>query len=347
MEESKALSPEVKGLFDTVKQQAKEYTKAFDYLETQISELSHLKTYLEKFAEQIRNDFNTTTVDLNKSIAEFVNEVELKSEKIQKVYDNLDAIKELRDELYEANNRIKRQIAETSTSLQSFKEKSEFEINTALSNISNTIEKEIESNIQRLELNISLKLRQFQSKLLNYDQKIWALSDAQSRDYKNFVNEVFNTNNKILLIIKDYGDLKKSVGDRLNNIENDIKNFLVNKSNSFTTFSKEISAPDADQSIRLFNPLDENKDFFETLKEDFDGESSKQEKTIIYQPEPTEKVKLSVTDDKYNELVGRINELQKLHKSNSIDINSLNRKVKISLSFAIISILIAIISLVI
>ncbi|HPI20502.1 MAG TPA: hypothetical protein PKY56_09030 [Candidatus Kapabacteria bacterium] len=347
MEESKALSPEVKGLFDTIKHQAKEYTKAFDYLETQISELSHLKTYLEKFAEQIRNDFNTTTVDLNKSIAEFVNEVELKSEKIQKVYDNLDSIKELRDELYEANNRIKRQITETSTSLQNFKEKSELEINSALSNISNTIEKEIESNIQRLELNISLKLRQFQSKLLNYDQKIWALSDAQSRDYKNFVNEIFNTNNKIINIIKDYGDLKKSFGDRFNNIENDIKNFLVNQSVGFTTFSKEINAQDADQSIRLYAPVEENKELLEILKDDFEGESSKKSKTIIYQPEPTEKVQVSVTDDKYNELVGRLNELQKLYKSNSIDIDSLSSKAKISLSVAIISILIAILSLVI
>ncbi len=347
MEESKALSPEVKGLFETVKQQAKEYTKAFDYLENQISELNHLKTYIEKFAEQIRNDFNTTTVDLNKSIAEFVNEVELKSEKVQKVYDNLDAIKELRDELYEANNRIKRQIAETSTSLQSFKEKSDLEINTALSNISNTIEKEIESNIQRLELNISLKLRQFQSKLLNYDQKIWALSDAQSRDYKNFVNEIFNTNNKLINIIKDYDDLKKSFGDRFNNIENDIKNFLVNQSDSFTTFSKGINAPDADQSIRLYNPVEENKELLEILKDDFEGESSKQSKTKIYQPEPTEKAKFTINDDKYNELVGRINELQKFYKSNSIDINSINSKAKISLTFAIISILIAIISLVI
>lgn len=341
MEESKALSPEVKGLFETVRVQAKEYAKAFEYLEAQINELNHLKIHLEKFAEQIRNDFNSANVELNKTVVDFVNEVELKTSRVQKVYESLDSIKTLRDELYEASNIMKRQIIDGRNSVQNFKEKSELEISNALSNISNTIEKEIEMHSQRFELNINLKLRQFQSKLLNYDQKMWSLSDSQSRDYKNFVNEVLNTNHKISELNKEYFDFKKTLNDRLKNLEADINSSSFSKGFDFLTFDdeKQKAAEDKAQSI-----AESQKEI--SLLEDKKTEAAKNEQFASdLKTFQTEKIINSFPEEKYQDIIRQINELQKLNKSNEMDAASLTSKFKISLAIAIISILIAILSI--
>ena len=165
-------------------------------------------------------------MELNKTVVDFVNQVELKASRVQKVYESLDSIKTLRDELYEASNIMKRQIVDGRNSVQNFKEKSELEISNALSNISNTIEKEIS-----------------------------LLEDKKTEVAKN------------------------------------------------EQFASDL-------------------------------------KTI-----QTEKIINSFPEEKYQDILRQINELQKLNKSNEMDAASLTSKFKISLAIAIISILIAILSI--
>mgnify|MGYP007112057674 CR=1 FL=1 len=68
MEDTKALSPEARGLFDTIRTQAHQFADAFSVLDKEIAELGSLKKEVTKIAEMLTNDVNDAITDLNNSV---------------------------------------------------------------------------------------------------------------------------------------------------------------------------------------------------------------------------------------------------------------------------------------
>jgi SMC interacting uncharacterized protein involved in chromosome segregation len=109
MEESKALSPEVKGLFATVKSQAREYTEAFERLNIELARFETLRTELNKVPDQIRYEVNNTIQELKKNFDESVELLEVKFDRISDIFNNIDNIKDLRDELQILSKKLNQQ----------------------------------------------------------------------------------------------------------------------------------------------------------------------------------------------------------------------------------------------
>ena len=252
MEDSKALSPEAKGLFETVRSQAKEYENAFELLDYEIKELQIQREMYINSAEQLRADVNNAILELSKNVEDTLSNIDSKTNKAIKIYDELDNIRQLKNSLTLLSEALKKQELEFETSLQSFKARSDLEIETALANLNNTIEKEIDNEAQKIEVRMALALKQVQTKLLNYDQRIWSLSDMQTRDFKNFNEEISILKSRITNLTVEMENLRKFTETKTSE--------LANKHFEYTPFD-------------LATPLIENN-----LSEDLDEFQKKQHK---------------------------------------------------------------------
>lgn len=196
MENSKAISPEIKALFDTIKLQAKDYADAFDILDKEIKELKTLKDSVANLAIKLHERVESTLNESNKIFQDTFATLEPKVNKVIKVYDELDGIRELKESLITLHASLKRHSYEFNSSLEALTNRAEVEIDSTLLNLRNRIEKEVESETQKIEVKIALKLRHLEGKILGFDQKIWNMSDAQAREYKSLSDEIDSIRSK-------------------------------------------------------------------------------------------------------------------------------------------------------
>jgi gas vesicle protein len=189
MEESKALSPEVKGLFATVKSQAREYTEAFERLNIELIQFESLRTELNKVPDQIRYEVNNTIQELKKNFDESVELLEVKFDRISDIFNNIDIIKDLRDELQKLSKTLNQQAHEINNTIANFKARSENEIDSFVKEIRQRIETDIEQQSAKTETKLNIKIRKLEGKLLTFDQKLWSVSNSQNYEFKNLLND--------------------------------------------------------------------------------------------------------------------------------------------------------------
>ena len=87
MEDTKAISPQVKGLFETIRKQAKEYSQAFEYIESERNILLKLQDELVALAVRMKQQVDTSILDLNKNFEDAISNIFYKIEKINIIYE--------------------------------------------------------------------------------------------------------------------------------------------------------------------------------------------------------------------------------------------------------------------
>ncbi|MFN3269234.1 MAG: hypothetical protein ACK42G_01470 [Candidatus Kapaibacteriota bacterium] len=127
MEESKAISPEIKGLFETIKQQAIEYSKAFEFFEqTQREIVSKLKE-LDEFAQNISNSLDGKVKIIEDAVNNFVEDFQQKSANFEIFYRNLEYVEKLKNELTKLNSELKVKLLEVDNLVKTLENKIEME----------------------------------------------------------------------------------------------------------------------------------------------------------------------------------------------------------------------------
>jgi hypothetical protein len=212
MEESKAISPEVKGLFDTIKSQAKEYEKAYKYLEIEKLKLEQQRKDLDRLMDDLRNEVSYTTLKLNQKVQDTLTFIETRTEKTIKIYDNLENIVDLRDSLSQLHGLVKKQVSEVENFLKveipktlkefdnllkSVKSKSETELESILGNFKNKMEKYFESETQKLDQKNALKFKQQDTRLSALEQKITSIGDSMNDDIRKIMMDYSDIRNKV------------------------------------------------------------------------------------------------------------------------------------------------------
>ena len=297
MEESKAISPEVKGLFATVKSQAREYTEAFDRLNIELTRFETLRTELQKVPDQIRYEVNNTIQELKKNFDESVDLLEVKFDRISEVFNNIDSIRELKEDLIKLSKTLSQQKVEINNAVENFKARSENEINTFVKEINQIIEANVEQQSAKTETKLNIKIRKLEGKLLTFDQKLWSVSNSQNYEFKSLLRDFDSVKTDIVDLqdllesfdkyirkvssrfIKDHAqeiieDIlvleKKEINDNINKIKQffshykgNISNHNINNSNEttyFDDFSFDINT--------IINKNNSNERMIDSVKKD-------------------------------------------------------------------------------
>jgi hypothetical protein len=242
MLESKAISPEVKGLFETIRSQAKEYAIAFQTLDNSVKEFYSIKESLSKLSEQLKIQVDNSIIDLNKHVTDTLSYIETKTDKTIKIYDDLQSIRDFKDLLSEFYESIKKKSVEYDSTLQSIRAKADVEMELIISNIKNRIEKEVENETQKSEMRIVLKLRQMESKLLAYDQKLWSLNENQSREFKNILDEIDLLRNYVQSYKQATDEVRKKFETHFSQIETEISKKMEYFRSLVSSFESEIKS---------------------------------------------------------------------------------------------------------
>lgn len=190
MEESKALGPEVKGLFTTVKAQAKQYTDAFERLSYELASFESIKTELVKVPDQIRDEVNNTIQELKKNFEDTIELLEVKFERISNIYNDFENIRNLRDELTIMSTTLIKLTTEINITLNNFKSHSQTVLDSLVKESRQRIDDEMEKHASKTESKLTIKIRKLEGKLLAFDQKLWSVSNSQNYDIKRFASDI-------------------------------------------------------------------------------------------------------------------------------------------------------------
>ena len=144
MEDTKALSPEAKGLFETIKKQAKQYADAFGTLERETAELSSLKEEVTRLKDILNEDVTSSLKDIQDTVNDSIAVLETRTNKTQRIYSELEDIVDLKNELRELRDTLKKLQVELDSSISTFQKKSDIELDSIIESSKARITKEIE-----------------------------------------------------------------------------------------------------------------------------------------------------------------------------------------------------------
>jgi chromosome segregation ATPase len=226
MDETKALGPEVRGLFDKVKQQAHDFAEAFRVFETEKrkfeEQCKRLETHdskMKSLADSLRMQVKEAILQVNKNADETLRIFEHANAQNLKLFKEMENVSQIKQELAQLQKEIKSGLVDITASVDSFRQKSKIEIDSTISQVKTRIDKMVEGEIQKLELRNSVKLRQYESKFLSYDQKLWALNDSQSREIRSLLDDIDSLKRKFTTFKNIADEIKESVTLKLGDIE--------------------------------------------------------------------------------------------------------------------------------
>lgn len=179
MEATRALSPELTGLFGKIQSQAEEYGKAFDLLEKCRKEFEASISKLNALEENVRNDSELAISKINTNVLESLIILKNKTDETVKLSIDLGDIKafktsleNLKSDLTNLNNTLTKQSEEIDSTLKYFKKKSEMELESTLLGLKSKIDKDIQSEGQKIEIRTNLRLKQMESIFLTFDDRL-------------------------------------------------------------------------------------------------------------------------------------------------------------------------------
>ncbi len=190
MDESKAISTELKGLFETIKRQAIEYSRAFEFLEKEKQEIIRKQNELEEFSRILANEVGNKIHLLETKINDFLGEFEQKTASIGEIYNNLSSIEAMNNNMSALHSELKIHLIEVDNLLKTLENRIEKEFESLYGKIHKKLEEELESTFKKLEVKYVLKFKSLDEKIINFDQKLLNLTVSQSNFSKTIYDDI-------------------------------------------------------------------------------------------------------------------------------------------------------------
>ncbi|MCX7909456.1 MAG: hypothetical protein N2560_08075 [Ignavibacteria bacterium] len=267
MEESKAIGPEIKGLFETIKKQAIEYSKAFDFFEQTRQEILAKMNELDNFATNISNLLDEKVKFLENSLNEFITDFQQKTSSFENVYQNLNQIETLRNELTKLYSDLKVKLLQVDSLVKTLENKMEMEFETYSQKVMERIEEETDSTLKMLEVKYALKFKTLDEKLSNFDQKMLNLTLTQSRFSKAIYDDIDTIKENLHQIKQSLYEERQRIEARFGEFSEELNKKFIKLDQILSNFeqqaevtlqSKEGSSEKLKEDIRLlFQNLNE------------------------------------------------------------------------------------------
>ncbi len=209
MENSKALSPEVRSIIDKLGTQIAEYGEAFSILGREIEKLEHFHIELENIGERVQIEAANVFIDLETKVNDTISRLDSKSEVIMRIDSEWESIRELQEELSRLQAKLRVGLLELSQATETFKTKSEMELESTLNHIKMRLDKEIESEIGKMEMHLALKLKNFDVKQQSLEHRTIAMNDSFAREINAQNEDIEMLKEKLLAHKMASDDMRK------------------------------------------------------------------------------------------------------------------------------------------
>jgi len=211
MQETKAIRPEIKGLFETVKQQSLQYVDAFEQLEdykkqyqeivndvNRLAESLTLKVNHEIFSLKQKYDSITKilTIETNKTLDKYK---ELSSlSQLQDSYNSaIESIKIIRETLDKNTMQLKRDSEEYRRELNHIKINAEKEIKNIINGHDELIRKIVEEEKNIYEVNVNSKFKSLDSRLYKVELSTRTINNQLNTDFTRIYKDVDTLRNLV------------------------------------------------------------------------------------------------------------------------------------------------------
>ncbi|MGB9771012.1 MAG: hypothetical protein ACPLX7_03425 [Candidatus Kapaibacteriota bacterium] len=242
MEESKAISPEIKGLFETIKRQALEYSKAFEFFEQTQQEIRNKLRELDNFSLNISNSLDEKIKFLENTLNDFVVEFQQKTATFENVYKNLEHIEHLKNDLTRLHSELKVKLLEVDNLVKTLENKIEMEFETYAQKSMERIEEETESTLKMLEVKYALKFKSIDEKISNFDQKMLNLTVSQSRFSKAMYDEIDTIKENLQVIRQSLYEERQRIEGRFSEFSEELNKKFIRLDQILTNFEQQTEA---------------------------------------------------------------------------------------------------------
>ena len=199
MDETKALSPEIKGLFDAIKMQALEYAHAFEVFESSQREYDNVIRKLDSATKGMKDELNSAISSANTSVIESLILLKNKTDETFRLGFDLKDIKSFKDELdilrsdlTQLHDKLFKQSEELDNAIKNFKKKAETEIESTLMGVRGRAERDLQNEAQKMEMRYSLRIKQIENAVINVDDDLKSLDDRLNSFARKISNEIEN-----------------------------------------------------------------------------------------------------------------------------------------------------------
>lgn len=215
MEETKAIRPEIKELFDIIREQAYQYSDAFRSLEEKIAELEFIK---EDVLENSRKTSRKLELKFFSLKDELKNEIDLlldKTKGFSDIYDRAKSAGKALDRMEELRIDLENTKKELEGFINKQDERKDIDLNDLMHKVRASVEREKSSISQKIEVRLALRIKQIESKLIEYNQKLWRMSESNVRDYNKLSEEIADFNIALAGLKNASRDYKNSISEMI------------------------------------------------------------------------------------------------------------------------------------
>ncbi len=239
MENTKAISNQVLGLFDTIRLQAHEYSRAFEQFQKETLEISRMHTALQVQIQDMEHRSSELAIQLQQSVASALLDIEHKASSIAGLFDELDGIHELKTSL--------------ETLYNSFEERSA-ELSFVIESIRSLVQKQVDKEFSKYEKKSELSFDQMRNQILSQDQRLWTLQDQQRRAFSVLSSDIDNFKSKVAETKFIVDETTKIVENMLETADREMDTKLMEVRASFDeqlmlNQSKVIHTPNSDSQF--------------------------------------------------------------------------------------------------
>ncbi len=224
MENNRALSPEVKSLFESVKGQVKEYNNSFEILTREMKNLERQRVSVVDAMALLTTRVEEKIQNLQEIHDSAIKELDETTEKAENLRGELLEVQRVRIQLQEQSESITKYILELQGAINEFRYKSDKELAQTIAMIEQKVEDELEKESQKIEVRLSMKVKQLETKVQTNEQRLMHLNENTKKDFRVMSNEVEGV---------------KSDSSRLSQITDELNNAILLQNDELeTSFSQ-------------------------------------------------------------------------------------------------------------
>ncbi len=190
MDESKAISSELKGLFETIKRQAIEYSRAFEFFEKEKQEIIQKQNQLTEFSRILATEVGSKIHSLETKIDDFLGEFDQKTASIESIYKNLSSIESMNNNMSTLHSELKIRLIEVDNLLKTLENRIEKEFESLYNKLHTKLSEELDTTFKKLEVKYVFKFKSLDEKIINFDQKLLNLTVNQSNFSKTIYDDI-------------------------------------------------------------------------------------------------------------------------------------------------------------
>jgi translation initiation factor 2 alpha subunit (eIF-2alpha) len=190
MDESKAISSELKGLFETIKRQAIEYSRAFEFFEKEKQEIIQRQNQLTEFSRILATEVGSKIHSLETKIDNFLSEFDQKTASIESIYKNLSSIESMNNNMSTLHSELKIRLLEVDNLLKTLENRIEKEFESLYNKLHKKLYEELDTTFKKLEVKYVFKFKSLDEKIINFDQKLLNLTVNQSNFSKTIYDDI-------------------------------------------------------------------------------------------------------------------------------------------------------------